>query len=190
MMDHLSMHVAVRSASDSELRYFLGYLDQKVRAAPQEGDDSGAELDRYESRRLEVEGEIERRRPERHRPHEPPKGTTFFEMQRVGIELESQGRFAGMKPEMGPRYPKLPDGSPWAHQEPVEPPLGYSIEDQPPTGEPFEIDASRTAAPAHPSPGVAVEASALAPAETLSAVFPQHRDEPGQSTIKRFRRIR
>jgi hypothetical protein len=28
-----------------------------------------------------------------------------------------------MKPEVGPVYPRLPESSPWAHQEPEEPPI-------------------------------------------------------------------
>src|SRR5262249_13956752 len=39
-------------------------------------------------------------------------------------------------------YPRQPAGSPWAKDEcPPEPSLGYSVDDQEPTGEVFERDA-------------------------------------------------
>ena len=41
-------------------------------------------------------------------------------------------------------YPQQPTGSPWASDPlPNEPPLGYSVEEMEPVGEPHEIDASR-----------------------------------------------
>ena len=44
-------------------------------------------------------------------------------------------------------YPQQPTGSPWASDPlPNEPPLGYSVEEMEPIGEPHELEASRKAA--------------------------------------------
>ena len=41
-------------------------------------------------------------------------------------------------------YPAQPENSPWAKDPmPQEPPLGWSVEDMEPTGEPFELERSR-----------------------------------------------
>jgi hypothetical protein len=68
------------------------------------------------------------------------------------------GRFAtintttvvGTKPTV--EYPAMPDG-PWK-SEPIgtEAPLGYSVEDQEPVGETFEVAASQTGETATPAP--------------------------------------
>jgi hypothetical protein len=160
MMDHLSMHIAVRSASDAELRYFYSYLDQKVRSAAKAG-----ARDRYEKRRLEVESEIERRRPQRHRPHDPRPSATYHSL--AGVDLELGGRYARDSAVSGEapatQYPRQAADSPWSMQNAVESPLGYSVEDQEPNGTPVEVAASiaRTAAPALP-PGAAAVAQSVA----------------------------
>ena len=43
-------------------------------------------------------------------------------------------------------YPKMPEGNPWrCDPVPNEEPLGWSVEDQPPTGEFHELERSRAA---------------------------------------------
>jgi hypothetical protein len=63
------------------------------------------------------------------------------------------GRFArefsssrvGEKPAI--EYPRQPPGSPWHDDQPVEPPLGISINEQSPSGEYFEVERSLREAP-------------------------------------------
>jgi hypothetical protein len=67
------------------------------------------------------------------------------------LDDDRGGRFSVTKPATiigkGPiSYPRLPENSPW-HTNPLppEPSLGYSVEDQEPTGEKFEQErASQT----------------------------------------------
>jgi hypothetical protein len=188
----------VETLTPGELKYLYGVVDVKLRSV---GEDDLTELDFWERRHREIAGEIERRRgPQRHRPHEPPKGTSYRDVAGVEAILDAQaGRFAQATVVSGSdpatMYPRQPEGSPWAGDPvPPEGPLGYEIHACEPVGEPHELRASmaaRTAAPAHPSSGVAVEPPPTAP-ETLSssAVFPQRRDERGYSTIRRMRRVR
>jgi hypothetical protein len=78
---------------------------------------------------------------------------TYFSRATADLALEDQGRFAkgvevtGSKPAVP--YPRQPPASPWSGDIPegVEPPLGYAINDQEPTGEPFEIVASSVLSP-------------------------------------------
>jgi hypothetical protein len=68
----------------------------------------------------------------RHPSHEPPKTTTYFELQRQQNERELA------KPET--KYPAQPPTSPWAGDPAgIEPPLGVAIDDQEVTGTPTEV---------------------------------------------------
>ena len=76
--------------------------------------------------------------------------STFFHHAQASADDDRQGRFAaagkttvvGANP--GSVYPKMPEGNYWAKDEcPPEPPLGYAIDDQPTTGEVFEVDSGR-----------------------------------------------
>ena len=50
---------------------------------------------------------------------------------------EAKTRIVGSEPTT---YPDLPPSSPWASDPlPIEPPLGFSVEDQAPAGEAFEV---------------------------------------------------
>jgi hypothetical protein len=75
------------------------------------------------------------------------RAATLREMHSV-VSPEAGGRFAHRLIEhintRGPtlEYPRLPSGSPWSGpQVGDEPPLGYSVEDLEPTGEPHEVAA-------------------------------------------------
>jgi hypothetical protein len=88
---------------------------------------------------------------------EDRRARTYFSQAQASANDDAGGRFAATanKPKVigaSPiAYPAQPEGSPW-HSDPLppEPPLGFSVEDQPTTGEPFEIarsmQASSTAA--------------------------------------------
>jgi hypothetical protein len=76
---------------------------------------------------------------------------TYHGQAQASIDDERGGRFAysgntttvtGASPVS---YPAQPAGSPW-HHDPIgtEPPLGYSVDEQEPVGEPFEVAASTT----------------------------------------------
>ena len=86
--------------------------------------------------------------------------TTFRDM--ANLDLSLGGRFAvpGSKPDVSgseeiTRYPRLPPSNPWSSDlVGVEPPLGWSVEDQEPTGTFEEIEASiANASPAHSPEG-------------------------------------
>jgi hypothetical protein len=89
--------------------------------------------------------------------------TTFHQQAITQIELEQQGRHAALAKasvsgrEPAVNYPRMPEGSPWAGDlVPPEPALGYAIEAQEVTGEPFEVAASlNTALPNHAGEAVA-----------------------------------
>jgi hypothetical protein len=72
--------------------------------------------------------------------------TTYHRQAQVAQGLELGGRFAkasvvvGAEPAV--QYPPGPD---WTRNEvPQEPPLGFSVNDLEPTGEPFEVERSLT----------------------------------------------
>jgi hypothetical protein len=69
-------------------------------------------------------------------------GTTMADLTGVVSDDVRGGRYAppSRKPEAPPTYPHQPPNSPYS-ADPVglEPPLGYSIEDQPVVGEPHEV---------------------------------------------------
>jgi hypothetical protein len=75
------------------------------------------------------------------------------------------GRFAVDARKPANAVPRQPANSPW-HADPtgVEPPLGYAIDDQEPTGTAAEIAASRAALGASGEP-----ATVVAPEDVLSA---------------------
>jgi hypothetical protein len=74
-------------------------------------------------------------------------GTTYFAKAQSEITLQEQGgRYStgtlvtGQAPHV--QYPRLPSG-PWAQGDnPIEPPLGWSVEAQETVGEHFEVEAS------------------------------------------------
>jgi len=78
-------------------------------------------------------------------------GSTFFAHARASADDERGGRFAaaGKQTVIGISpisYPQMPEGNPWRDDPvPSEGPRGYAIDEQEPTGEKFEIEASRTA---------------------------------------------
>jgi hypothetical protein len=76
------------------------------------------------------------------------KVSTYFQRAQADADLELGGRYAkvtettvtGATP--GPIYPKQPPNSPWHHDPmPPEPPLGFSVNDLEPVGEPHERQA-------------------------------------------------
>jgi hypothetical protein len=73
---------------------------------------------------------------------------TYFSQASAGMDDERGGRFAALnKPTVtgsgGGWAPKQPPNSPWAKDHcPPEPPLGWSVDDQEPVGEPHEIERS------------------------------------------------
>jgi hypothetical protein len=77
--------------------------------------------------------------------------TSYRDAALTSLTLEAQaGRFANetvvVGSRSGPIYPNLPEGNPWSSDPvPPEEPLGWSVEAQEPTGEPFEIAASELA---------------------------------------------
>jgi hypothetical protein len=79
------------------------------------------------------------------RLRQPPPTSTYRDQSHIDMMLEG-GRFAaeatiaGADPAL--HYPKLPADNPWSGNNPIEGPLGYSVEDQAPVGEPFEQKAA------------------------------------------------
>src|SRR5258708_40202925 len=80
---------------------------------------------------------------------------TYFGVAAADADMEKGGRYAALnKPSVtgadpsvagywGARYPAQPPNSPWAKDHyPPEPPLGFSVEDQAPTGEWHEVQKS------------------------------------------------
>jgi hypothetical protein len=75
--------------------------------------------------------------------------STFFDQSKISAALE-EGRKALANIHTGSEkfvaYPPQPDTSPWSGPQPgPEPPLGYSVEDQIPVGEAFEVQRSLAA---------------------------------------------
>jgi hypothetical protein len=74
---------------------------------------------------------------------------TFHSIASAGMDDERGGRFSALnKPSVTGSdptvmVPRQPLGSPW-HSDPLgkEAPLGFSVEDQPPTGEAWEVQKS------------------------------------------------
>ena len=99
--------------------------------------------------------------------------TTYHRQAQVAQELELGGRFGKAKVVVGTeptvQYPRLPSG-PWADpvRVPDEPPLGFSVNDLEPTGEPFEVERSLANLAASPE---APTSAATSPTvvETVSA---------------------
>jgi hypothetical protein len=83
---------------------------------------------------------------------EERRGRTYQGVAQAALDDERGGRYAagsGSKSSVvgsSPvSYPQQPAGSPWAKDEcPPEPPLGYSVDELEPVGEPHEVEASRT----------------------------------------------
>ena len=78
-----------------------------------------------------------------------PKPTTFHQIAQAEALDDRGGRFAVLdKPAVTgssptPSVPAM-DSGPWARSElPDEPPIGYSVDEQEPTGEMFEQAASK-----------------------------------------------
>jgi hypothetical protein len=92
------------------------------------------------------------------------------------ITTASGGRYAGeLRKEAS--VPRLPESSPWA-SDPVgvEPALGYSIQDQEPVGEAFEIALSlgEVVAPVADNPPAVVETASPNPAlARLAEILPR-----------------
>jgi hypothetical protein len=88
---------------------------------------------------------------------QPRRGFTYYDHALAQADLEAGGRFAAVnKATVTPApMPALPEGSPW-HADPVgqEPPIGYSIDEQPPVGEPHELANAASGSP----PGVVEQA--------------------------------
>jgi hypothetical protein len=64
---------------------------------------------------------------------------------RYGSGAGSKARVTGSSPIA---YPKQPANSPWHHDPmPLEPPLGFSVDEIEPTGEPHEVEASKAPTP-------------------------------------------
>ena len=85
--------------------------------------------------------------------HADRKATTYRQHAEASVDDDFGGRYARLTPTqvtgVGPvvRYPRLPADNP-SNQlalTPKEEPLGYSIEDQEPVGEPHELRASTPA---------------------------------------------
>ena len=118
-------------------------------------------------------------REERQRLRAPPAPTTLRDLARVEEVLGAQGRFAegarvtGSDPAA--QYPRLPDSSPWAMQNAVEPPLGYSVEEVEPVGEAHEVAASfpveALAPAARPGSDAAVAAETTSTGKTNQSVI-------------------
>ena len=79
------------------------------------------------------------------------RGRTYHGVAASSVDDERGGRYgaSGSKQTVvgsSPiAYPKLPANSPWANDPcPLEPVLGFSVEELEPVGEPFEIEASRS----------------------------------------------
>jgi len=92
---------------------------------------------------------------------QPRRGFSYHEWTANQSDLEARGRFAAVnKATVTPApMPALPEGSPW-HADPVgqEGPLGYSIDEQPPVGEPHELAKSVAMAALGSPPGVVEQA--------------------------------
>jgi hypothetical protein len=105
---------------------------------------------------------------ERRRILQQEQASTLFERARVAEQLDgerSKSAVTGTKPTQD--FPAIPSG-PWSStygQLRPEPPLGYSVEDQEPTGEAFEVArsleelAASSSAPSSASSPEAVETS-------------------------------
>ena len=105
--------------------------------------------------------------------------TTLFQQATAHLELEDAGRFGALareraaKPYVAGVEPAVhyPAGASWTEAaQPLEPPLGFSVDDMPPVGEPHEI------AKATPAPG-GLALGEGAPAE------PQSSSSPPSSTV-------
>jgi hypothetical protein len=103
---------------------------------------------------------------------QPRRGFSYHEWTANQSDLEARGRFAAVnKATVTPApMPALPEGSPW-HADPVgqEGPLGYSIDEQPPVGEPHELAKSVAMAALGSPPGVVEQAGWPAKAVSLSS---------------------
>jgi hypothetical protein len=105
---------------------------------------------------------------------------TYLQRQQNEID-ESGGRYSKLGPRTivgathSPTYPRAADWCSSAAAVPDEEPLGYSVEDHPSTGEPFEIEQSLRAQSCHPEP----EAPFAAP------VGPSVDAAKGRPTIRR-----
>jgi hypothetical protein len=100
--------------------------------------------------------------------------TTYRDQALIGLALEG-GRFANHEAVVtgvgGPavNYPMQSTTSPWSQPNLVEPPLGWSVEDQEPCGEYFEVQQSleelaRASTPAASTGGDATATSSDIPA--------------------------
>jgi len=74
---------------------------------------------------------------------------TYHSVAQSALDDERGGRYSGSGSKAtvvgsSPiQYPAQPEGSPWSRDVcPPEPPLGFSVEDQPVVGEPHEVRAS------------------------------------------------
>jgi hypothetical protein len=71
---------------------------------------------------------------------------TYASRAALDFELENKGRFSKPATVIGTEPPIYPAASGWTQQDPgLEPVLGYSVEDQEPTGTQAEIQASKQA---------------------------------------------
>jgi hypothetical protein len=195
LVEEMALRANPAKLDEGQLRYLFSWLSNRVRQI--EG--SGAELDRFESRRLVLERELDRRHPKPFRAHDPRLGTTYHQLQNVGDELEAQ--VGADRPAK--EYPRaaFPEGGFRSGDEPPEPTINaeemFWVE---PAGTPVEVRASMAnTALVPPSPGVAVDApviagplssranpSATSLNETSSGAGPR----PVHSTIQRLRRLR
>jgi hypothetical protein len=87
------------------------------------------------------------------------KKATYHSLASADADLDRGGRYGNLpKPSVagtGPSgwAPQQPANSPWSRDHcPPEPPLGFSVEDQPTTGEAFEVQRSIDALSAKAAP--------------------------------------
>jgi hypothetical protein len=121
---------------------------------------------------------------------EQPGGLSYHRQAQIDQELEFGGRFRAEEINSGSEeavpYPR-PEG-PWAGgpSPGLERPLGYSINDLEPTGEPFEVQHSLLLAAVL----VGEKAEAVAPANASPATAVETLPRPFSSASPRIRRRR
>ena len=86
------------------------------------------------------------------------EGATYHSYAQSSVNDERGGRFAAADKQVvtgsSPySFPRISEASPWAVPDQVgtEPPLGYNIDEQPTTGETFEVEASMQSASSPPA---------------------------------------
>jgi hypothetical protein len=112
----------------------------------------------------------------REKAAEDRRASTYLAMALADSELPgrfgkvTQKHIVGASP--GPIYPAQPESSPFHHDPTgnLPDPLGYAIDDQPPVGEPFEIEAAQRILDERSSVPPDDGSSAAVPAVPLAAV--------------------